>query len=337
MSHQSRFFPSAVYGGSPPPEESDHPVHSGDASSPLVKFPAPKPNVRLPPGQMFPGNAAQGDSVSMPSRHLSYGGIQPLVKSSDWQARFNGLFGRISTTTAAPPSPPKTPPKANVPAATIMALSKADVLDLSESRSLTVSLPNSISRSSATRQGPTTKAMVDDIFDGELSFGSTPRVSVPRNAQYADTPINRRLHILHMRPSAKYDKPVEPRSIFVRDTADGISTQVWAITIRIGGRPVKEIPFKSKDKVEIRKASTKTNKAKPVQNAAAKDVSTSKAGSRATSFQRGPAGGPSGSPKLMSTGSPQKDVGATPTPGSTPKPLKYHKGRKASSKVQTPA
>ena len=58
----------------------------------------------------------------------------------------------------------------------------------------------------------TSKPTVDDIFDGELSFGSTPKVSVPRSPTYSTEPDRSGIHILNMRPNARFDKPVDSYS-----------------------------------------------------------------------------------------------------------------------------
>jgi len=211
---QSRFFPVALYGGSPPPEESDHPVFSGDARRPVVNLPAPKPQVRLPPSLApIHTTQAQQSPVTMPQRQASHRvGPQPLVNSADWQARFNGLFGRIQTTTFTPPSPPGTPPKTSVPAMAVMSSSKDDLLDYAESGTTTVSLPRSPTTASASEEDIAVKPTVDDIFDGELSFGSIPKVAVPRNATYPEPYTGRRVSLLKMRPNAKFDKPVYPET-----------------------------------------------------------------------------------------------------------------------------
>ncbi|GAB7338586.1 hypothetical protein MBLNU457_5326t1 [Dothideomycetes sp. NU457] len=199
---QSRFFPSVANGGSPPPEEFDHPVFSGNAKRPIVNLPAPKPQVRLPPrSPTAEGIQMQPSPVVMPPRSAR---AQPLVRTPDWQARFNGLFGRVHTTTATPPSPPGTPPKASGPVLEIDSLSKGTLFEQPRMAGTTVSLP----RSSIAQvvEDSVTKPMVDDIFDGELSFGSTPKVSIPRHAVYSEGVAEREL--LQTRPHRGQDLPI---------------------------------------------------------------------------------------------------------------------------------
>lgn len=184
---QSRFFPSALYGGSPPPEESDHPVCGGDSKHPHVNLPTPKPKVKLPP---VSADRPQPSPVTMPrSVHSFTVGARPLVQTSDWQARFNGLFGRAQVTTTIPPSPPKTPPKTQTPAPAVASVSRISSDAVLAQSATTVSLPRSASPVS-TYTKVVSKPGVDDIFDGELSFGSTPRVFLPRGATYQEPPAN---------------------------------------------------------------------------------------------------------------------------------------------------
>lgn len=213
--HQSRFFPTNLHGGSPPPEESSHPVQSGDKIHPKVNLPHPKPKVRLPQSPS-PASVHQAhpSPVTMPQRAPSFRGIQPLVASSDWQARFNGLFGRIPTTTATPPSPPKTPPKmAAVPSPAPVSSSKADVFEAPVTQSATVSLPVKTTAPVSQTTEMAIKPTSDELFDGELSFGSTPKIAVPNQPLYDFGPDRERgPHILRMRPDFRYDRRVEPSS-----------------------------------------------------------------------------------------------------------------------------
>ena len=209
---QSRFFPSAIYGGSPPPEELDHPVYSSSAKRPRVSLPTPKPQVRLPSASPAMHNIElhAPDQGAMPQRSPSFrAGAQPLVQSSDWQARFNGLFGRVHTTTATPPSPPGTPPKELTPSLAVVSLSRTDLFDLPEAIAATVSLP--LLLVPQVEEDSATKPMVDDIFDGELSFGSTPKVSIPRSTTYPQS-FNGSRNLLKLRFNPKYDRPIFPQS-----------------------------------------------------------------------------------------------------------------------------
>lgn len=204
---QSRFFPSALYGGSPPPEEADHPVFGSDSRHPLVNLPTPRPLVRLPPAAT--ADREQSSPVTMPRNVHSYTvGARPLVQTQDWQARFNGLFGKAQVLTTIPPSPPKTPPKTQAPAPAVASVSRTSSdLVIAQSAAL-VSLPRSASPVS-TYTKIVSKPGVDDIFDGELSFGSTPRVFLPRGITYPDAPANVSAPI---RPNSKFHKTVEPQS-----------------------------------------------------------------------------------------------------------------------------
>ncbi|GAM85043.1 hypothetical protein ANO11243_030460 [Dothideomycetidae sp. 11243] len=263
--HQSRFFPSSLHGGSPPPEETGHPVYSGsDVTRPKVSFPTPKPHVRLPPAAIAATLPPQPSPVTMPERVPSHrSGSQPLVQSSDWQARFNGLFGRIPTTTAGPPSPPKTPPKrAIMPSPAPLSSSKAEVFEIGSGRPATVSLPFQGSTSSSIPE-MTSKPTVDDIFDGELSFGSTPKVSVPRSPSYHPGPDRNGIHILRMRPIARFDKPVDPLS---RQAAadDGSSTRSISIHLPFSRTITHELPQtqakRIMSEIKPRKTSVKSGK-----------------------------------------------------------------------------
>jgi hypothetical protein len=212
---QSRFFPSALYGGSPPPEEADHPVFGGDSRHPLVNLPNPRPMVRLPPAAVT--DREQSSPVTMPRSVHSYNvGARPLVQTQDWQARFNGLFGKAQVLTTAPPSPPKTPPKTQAPAPAVASVSRMSSDSVIAQTATTVSLPRSASPAS-TYTKIVSKPGVDDIFDGELSFGSTPRVFLPRGVTYPDAPATVSTFV---RPNSKFHKTVEPQSkrmVFFQD------------------------------------------------------------------------------------------------------------------------
>jgi hypothetical protein len=204
---QSRFFPSALYGGSPPPEEADHPVFGGDSRHPLVNLPNPRPLVRLPPAAGV--DREQSSPVTMPRSVHSYNvGARPLVQTQDWQARFNGLFGKAQVLTTTPPSPPKTPPKTQAPAPAVAPVSRTSSDFVIAQTATTVSLPRSASPVS-TYTKIVSKPGVDDIFDGELSFGSTPRVFLPRGVTYPDAPAN---VSTPARPNSKFHKTVDSQS-----------------------------------------------------------------------------------------------------------------------------
>ena len=186
----------------PPPETSSHPVFSGDIRHPLVKLPHPPPRVRLPPpASMHSPPQPHQLPTTMPQRHVPQfvppGSQQPLARSNEWQARFNGLFNRASITTEIPPSPPKTPPKTTPrmhgPALAIASSSKELLHEVpSSGASATVSLPVSPPRRNVTAEGFTidgsadvaSKPAVDAMFMEELSFGSKPAVRIPRSTNY---------------------------------------------------------------------------------------------------------------------------------------------------------
>ncbi|KAK6007564.1 hypothetical protein QM012_004378 [Aureobasidium pullulans] len=203
---QSRFFPSALYGGSPPPEEADHPVFGGDSKHPHVNLPTPKPKVKLPPVAV--ADREQRSPVTMPRSVHSYVGARPLVQTSDWQARFNGLFGKAQVTTTTPPSPPKTPPKVQAPAPAVASVSRTSSDFVIAQSATTVSLPRSASPPS-TYTKIVSKPGVDDIFDGELSFGSTPRVFLPRGVTYSEPSASM---TSPARPNSRFHKFVDPQS-----------------------------------------------------------------------------------------------------------------------------
>lgn len=258
---QSRFFPSVLYGGSPPPEEADHPVRSGSIRHPHVKLPAMRPKVKLPPAPS--ASQTKLEPVVMPPRQASYKvGHQPLVANQDWQARFNGLFGRASVTTTTPPSPPKTPPKSQAPAPAVAPATKASIDFVAVRMVTTVSLP----QGAAQLQGfqAVSKPGVDDIFDGELSFGSTPRVFLPRGVQYATLNNSGR----SVRQYPKFQKAVDvhskdqlPPIILDYSKPDILRVkmpQPWAIG--------KEIPYVRKATSAAPSPKDRKSPGKPVKN-----------------------------------------------------------------------
>ncbi|TIA55555.1 hypothetical protein D6C79_00395 [Aureobasidium pullulans] len=221
---QSRFFPSALYGGSPPPEEADHPVFGGDSRHPHVNLPTPKPKVKLPPAAEV--DHEQPSPVTMPRSVHSYTagavGARPLVQTQDWQARFNGLFGKAQVTTTTPPSPPKTPPKEQAPAPAVASVSRISSDTVIAQSATTVSLPRSSSPVS-TYTKIVSKPGVDDIFDGELSFGSTPRVFLPRGVTYPEPPATVSTPV---RPHSRFHKAVDPQSKRVYSFPDNAARDI---------------------------------------------------------------------------------------------------------------
>lgn len=221
--------PSAFEQSPPPPEESTHPVNSGDASHPLVKLPStqPKPVVRLPPAPTQQAGAPQPPQVSMPHRPISTWGAppgsKPLVMQEAWQARFNGLFARTPIHTETPPSPPKTPPKMQVPAAAVTSSSRASMSELPLGSNTIVSLPQSLPSPKANKtiegftidngKGATSKGVIEDMFMAEQSFGSLPQVTIPKAPVYdprVHEPLTRNL--LHMGSNSKFFKATEAQS-----------------------------------------------------------------------------------------------------------------------------
>jgi hypothetical protein len=83
------------------------------------------------------------------------------------------------------------------------------------------------------------KPGVDDIFDGELSFGSTPRVFLPRGITYPDAPATVSTSV---RPNSKFHKMVDPRSkrmmVFEDNTAQDVMVLIklplpWFVTRQV--------------------------------------------------------------------------------------------------------
>ncbi|EME78701.1 uncharacterized protein MYCFIDRAFT_178813 [Pseudocercospora fijiensis CIRAD86] len=209
----------------PPPETESHPVNEGDAHHPQVRLPPPQAKVKLPP--MSPSSQAaqlpqQNGSVMMPQRPYSGyappGAARPIVMNQAWQDRFNGLFNRTTVQAETPPSPPKTPPKAHGPALAVAAASRAP-MD-TQATGATVSLPQS--QKAKSTYGFTidngkeiiTKPTIDEMFNEELSFGSMPKVRVPRNVQYNCQPYGpTATNMLTLGPAPKFQKTVEAKSI----------------------------------------------------------------------------------------------------------------------------
>ncbi|KAF2771422.1 hypothetical protein EJ03DRAFT_325473 [Teratosphaeria nubilosa] len=214
---------------SPPPETESHPVFDMTSTRPNVKLPPPSPRVKLPPGPTSiiapPHMQGLQPPVMMPQRPFQVWGpsVKPIAQTEDWQARFNGLFGRTQVHTEIPPSPPRTPPKvAPIPALAIAASSRT-VDDEDSSASATVSLPRTCVSDNKSlfsfivddSSAATSKPVIDGIFTAELSFGSLPRVRVPRNVMYdVDVyPGHEGQHnLLRMGPNSKFPKAVDSQS-----------------------------------------------------------------------------------------------------------------------------
>lgn len=210
----------------PPPETSSHPVFNiGDAHHPHVKLPPPPPRVKLPPGPTQVQPPMQQTPVMMPQRPVQVWGppgvARPLVQSEDWQARFNGLFNRAPIQTEVPPSPPKTPPKVQGPALAIAASSRTVMDEMPAAVAATVSLPQSASMANTSSEGFTiddsddvvSKPTIEQMFNEELSFGSLPKIHVPRNPIYdVDPHHHSKYNMLKMGANSKIMRPVDARS-----------------------------------------------------------------------------------------------------------------------------
>ncbi|KAH9845178.1 hypothetical protein Tdes44962_MAKER06823 [Teratosphaeria destructans] len=214
---------------SPPPETESHPVFDLTSTRPNVRLPPPPPRVKLPPGPTSimapPHMQGMQPTVMMPQRPFQVWGpsVKPIAQTEDWQARFNGLFGRTQVHTEVPPSPPRTPPKVAPTPALAVAVSSRTVNDEAPSSSATVFLPRTLVSKDKSLFGftvdsssaATSKPVIDGIFTAELSFGSLPKVRVPRNVMYdVDVyPGHEGQHnLLRMGSNSKLPKAVDSQS-----------------------------------------------------------------------------------------------------------------------------
>lgn len=256
---QSRFFPTAPYGASPPPEEAEHPVFAGASGQPHVHLPTPRANVRLPPAS---GNRAV-------SSHAH-------VAPSEWQARINGLLNRTSSGAVAPLSPPKTPPEVSLAKAAPPSSISAAVLELNEpytSKSTTVSLPRSSGSSAAASvEDLSTKSSVEALFDGELSFGSTPRVFVPREMAYHNRePVTKSSK--HQFTSKHVDSQTKSLSAALQELGKGAVT--FVISLAFSKQPAKEVVVQPRKSNKSNLSDTRSKKTHHGKHA--KDSETPKA------------------------------------------------------------
>lgn len=259
----------------PPPEADGHPVnHGADSTHPHVKLPRPLAKVRLPPTttqQQLPAPVQNG-SVMMPQRPNSRppppGASQPIIQNEGWQARFNGLFGRANLQTETPPSPPKTPPKMSLAVAPV---SRAALDD--QTVGATVFLPQmqkGSSNADLERGAVVSKPTIDYVFNEELSFGSIPKVYVPRNVSYdiSALPKNSK-NMLKMGPNSKVHKQVESQTqtgsdhyLFPKNPqgyfANVPLTNLNKMCHYIGGGGKK--PYAAQDRTQDRKPPGKHNK-----------------------------------------------------------------------------
>lgn len=205
----------------PPPEADGHPVnHGADSAHPHVKLPRPQATVRLPPTSPTSQqpHPTQNESVLMPQRPNSgwrqapLGAARPIVENEGWQARFNGLFGRVNVQTETPPSPPKTPPKMSL---AVASASRAPLDD--HAVGATVSLPQAqrfCASPDLEQNAITSKPAIDYMFNEELSFGSRPKVSIPRNTAYdTSAPPRNMKNMLKMGSNSKAQKQVESQTM----------------------------------------------------------------------------------------------------------------------------
>ncbi|KAF2162541.1 hypothetical protein M409DRAFT_27163 [Zasmidium cellare ATCC 36951] len=198
----------------PPPETESHPVNQGgDSSHPHVKLPRPQAKVKLPPASPSSQAAAlqQNSSVLMPQRPPSNwgppGAARPIVMNEAWQARFNGLFNRTAVQTETPPSPPRTPPKAQGPALAVASSSRAQLDE--QSGGATVSLPPYRGVVADPGNLAVTKPSIDEMFNEELSFGSMPKVRVPRGVHYDTSTYSSTAKNLLQFPNSRMQRPVD--------------------------------------------------------------------------------------------------------------------------------
>lgn len=179
----------------PPPETSTHPVYAGHEAHPLVRLPKPSPVVRLPPTATgnSNGNDTSESSVTMPVRNQPPGSL-PLARNPEWQARFNKLLAKPTSSAPAMGSLAVRSSAMNVPVASPKtsalapaALSKA-VLDVREAAGpATVSLPSALQVNLfATDHGreAVTSKDTQGLFE-DREFGSLPVVKLPKSRHLA--------------------------------------------------------------------------------------------------------------------------------------------------------
>ncbi|CAK4034863.1 Hypothetical predicted protein [Lecanosticta acicola] len=206
----------------PPPENEGHPVNDG-ANHPHVRLPRPQAKVKLPPssspGQTHVPPQSHG-SVMMPQRPWSNvnppGAARAIVHDAAWQARFNGLFNRTPIQTETPPSPPKTPPKVQAQALAVAASSR-NAMD-EQVGGATVALPQAKKRNEFgftidNSSDRFSKPIIDEMFKQEQSFGSTPKVRVPRNTKYNTAVYGASSkNMLQMPVNSKFQKQIDAQS-----------------------------------------------------------------------------------------------------------------------------
>jgi len=237
-------FPVVDDSSPPPPETETHPVNSGDAHHPHVKLPKPQAKVKLPPAASVSPKVSpvthHHSAMVTPQRHAPPspwavpGANRPLVQTPDWQARFNGLFNRTPIQTETPPSPPKTPPKYQGASLAVSSSSRALLDDQAYvlANSATVSLPQA--RQSLSIEGFTlddsadivSKPAIDDMFNEELSFGSLPRIAVPRQGSYNLSPYTSDLFANLLRTPRAVESQSHPDGLFYYKSPHGYFVKI---------------------------------------------------------------------------------------------------------------
>ncbi|KAL1955291.1 hypothetical protein VTO42DRAFT_8823 [Malbranchea cinnamomea] len=214
----------------PPPEEiSSHPVFAGDSHRPLVHLPSPKPRVKLPPRNTRSSPPPTFSAVAAANPPPFRTPARPIVSSSVWQDRFNGLFGKKTSQT-----------KASSLAVTSATKEPFDVQ--SSALAAAVSLPRDELRDS----GKVTSKEVEEeeaIFE-DREAGSLPVVRLPDMPPLpawrpAPPPS-------HSRFRPKYQKPVQSLSIepynFGELSKDNAGNVV--VVIRLPGKDIaKSLPW----------------------------------------------------------------------------------------------
>lgn len=201
----------------PPPETASHPVNDNVSARPKVRLPPPPAIVKLPP---MP-TQSQVPPIGQPRSLNAWGPLgvtRPIAQTPDWQARFNGLFDRTPIHTEVPPSPPGTPPKAFGTALAVTSSSKAFFDEVANLPAATVALPPFKDTLGVPVRAigleAFTKSPIEPSFNDELSFGSLPKVNLPKNARYgAHVTSASGYNLLQTIPAWKVSKTIQPQSI----------------------------------------------------------------------------------------------------------------------------
>lgn len=267
----SRFFPRAPEASSsqasttsqqsdspPPPETYSHPVFDGDANHPVVNLPVPKARVKLPPVPPSPPAP-----VIMPVRPEPFIriGSQPLVTQKDWQARFNGLFGRTTQPQQQQqPQSQNAHSAASPPAPLSLAVASASKapLDVTTQRSsATVSLPITPTKRAFANfsiddsDDVVSKVTAEEALLEDREFGSLPTINLPKKPHLAANDLS--VPPPSSRPNSKFQRLVEAVSAtpFPMTPVDG------EVNIRLPG--AKETITKTMPKPRARKTTLYNN------------------------------------------------------------------------------